>query len=73
MTDLQPAEAALRVQGHVKTITGFVTAYTDLHPDALTLPDAINWFIAHSTDLQAESPEVITEVRRQVAEKVNPS
>lgn len=61
-----------QLQGYVKITEDFVKAYLKMHPGTMTVPDAIDWFARHNTKLQAESPEVIADVKRQVTERVIP-
>lgn len=61
-----------RARQYEKIITGFVTAYADLNPDVISVPDAIDWFILHHTRLQqAETPEMRETVKRLVTEQVD--
>jgi hypothetical protein len=63
---------ASRIAEYVKVVTGFVLAYTDLHPEKLSVPEAIEWFIKHDTKLQAESADTIKVVKQMVTERIAP-
>lgn len=62
---------AFRIQHYVSITVGFVVSYHKIDPDVKSVPELIDWFIQHDTNLQAESPKTRRLVRRMVGEAVS--